>query len=297
MHADGPGSSAYLSISMTNPVPQDRGRRYIEGGSIYAKPGEYGTYLAVNLPTTRFDIAHDRPVVHVVGRRPTPVRHDVHDPRAGRGRPNRAPVVLCCQAGHDHHRHCPRPASLRRNGRGGGTRPSATPTRLRARLRGRAGGGRAPPRPGWLLERGSCCCARSGLGEGDKPGAERPPALTGEGRRRPRLVAARVRHRDGRRSGRHLRHGSVIAPRSAPCARRAYLASTPGRVAGLGQLPLGLAALELVGGDVEVDRVPDGVDHDAVAVAHERDRSTVDGFRARRGRRRSRGCRRRTARR
>jgi hypothetical protein len=49
-----------LSISLTNP-PRQTTSQYVEGGSIYAEPGEYGTYLVVNLPRDSFDIVHDDP--------------------------------------------------------------------------------------------------------------------------------------------------------------------------------------------------------------------------------------------
>src|SRR5436305_7519096 len=50
------------------------------------------------------------------------------------------------------------------------------------------------------------------------------------------------------------------------------------RVARVGQLPVRLASSELAGVDQEIERVGGGVDHDAVAVLDERDRSPVDGL-------------------
>src|SRR5437764_14478269 len=50
------------------------------------------------------------------------------------------------------------------------------------------------------------------------------------------------------------------------------------RVARVGQLPVRLASSELAGVDQEIERVAGGVDHDAVAVLDERDRSPVDGL-------------------
>ena len=49
-----------LSISLTNP-PRDKTSPYIEGGSRYANPGEYGFYLVVYLPRDATDIVHDDP--------------------------------------------------------------------------------------------------------------------------------------------------------------------------------------------------------------------------------------------
>jgi hypothetical protein len=54
------GRRIELSISLTNPR-RDKTSAYIDGGSIYADPGEYGTYLVVNLPRDSFDIVHDDP--------------------------------------------------------------------------------------------------------------------------------------------------------------------------------------------------------------------------------------------
>ena len=49
-----------LSISLTNP-PRDRTSPYIEGGSRYANPGEYGFYLVVFMPKDAVDVVHDDP--------------------------------------------------------------------------------------------------------------------------------------------------------------------------------------------------------------------------------------------
>ena len=51
-----------------------------------------------------------------------------------------------------------------------------------------------------------------------------------------------------------------------------------GGVARLGQLPLGLAAGQLVSAHVEIDGVGNRVDHDAIAFPDERDRAAVDGL-------------------
>jgi hypothetical protein len=49
-----------LTIELTNPQRQPTSA-YIDGGSIYAKPGEYGTYLVVYMPRAAYDIVHDDP--------------------------------------------------------------------------------------------------------------------------------------------------------------------------------------------------------------------------------------------
>ena len=49
-----------MSISMTNPQ-RDKTSPYIEGGSRYANPGEYGYYLVVNLPHDATDVVHEDP--------------------------------------------------------------------------------------------------------------------------------------------------------------------------------------------------------------------------------------------
>jgi hypothetical protein len=56
----GPDRRIELSISLTNPA-REKTSVYIDGGSIYANPGEYGTYLVVNLPRDALDIVHDDP--------------------------------------------------------------------------------------------------------------------------------------------------------------------------------------------------------------------------------------------
>ena len=68
-----------------------------------------------------------------------------------------------------------------------------------------------------------------------------------------------------------------MAPRSAPWARRAYLASTPRRVAGLGQLPARPGARSSSASSTSRSMVwSTHVDHDAVAVGDEGDRAAVD---------------------
>ena len=49
-----------LSIKVTNPARQGRSA-YIDGGSIYANPGEYGVYLVVFAPGDAFDFTYDDP--------------------------------------------------------------------------------------------------------------------------------------------------------------------------------------------------------------------------------------------
>src|SRR5436309_13096947 len=56
------------------------------------------------------------------------------------------------------------------------------------------------------------------------------------------------------------------------------LGENAARVARVGQLPIRRTPVELGVVDQEVERVAGGVDHDAVAVLDERDRSSVDGL-------------------
>ena len=69
--------------------------------------------------------------------------------------------------------------------------------------------------------------------------------------------------------------GSVTAPRSAPVTRRAYLASTPGGVAGRGMLEPRPPALELGVVHQQVDGAAGHVDADPVAVGDQGDRAAV----------------------
>ena len=127
---------------------------------------------------------------------------------------------------------------------------AASRTRLRYAARAPAAAG-AGPRPAGARRSGSCSSS--------------PPSGVLD-RRRPRSARAELT----------LGQASVMAPRSAPLARRAYLASTPRGVAGLGQLPVGPALGERGLVDEQVDGVLHHVDHDAVALGHERDRAAVD---------------------
>src|SRR6187200_1405289 len=69
-----------------------------------------------------------------------------------------------------------------------------------------------------------------------------------------------------------LGDGSSLGPLGQPGVFGQHAA----RVPGLWNLPLAAPRLELARGDVDVDGAADGVDHDAVAIAQERDRATVD---------------------
>jgi hypothetical protein len=60
VQAVGPDRRVDLSISLTNPVREQRSV-YVDGGSIYADPGEYGVYLVVFSPRSAFDFTHDEP--------------------------------------------------------------------------------------------------------------------------------------------------------------------------------------------------------------------------------------------
>lgn len=89
----------------------------------------------------------------------------------------------------------------------------------------------------------------------------------------PEVVATLRRRRTSDPSG--LGDGTAIGTRGQP----GVLGEHPGGVAGLGELPLRPTLGE--GGlvDEQVDGVLDDVDDDAIALGHERDRSTVHGLR------------------
>ena len=109
--------------------------------------------------------------------------------------------------------------------------PPAEHRWLDVRRPDRGGGARAPAR--W-----SCRCREHVVREST------PEARQASGIAASDAFAGFVRsgpHRHGR-PRRPSPQASVMAPRSAPWARRAYLASTPAGVAGLGQLPVGPAA-------------------------------------------------------
>ena len=169
------------------------------------------------------------------------------DPRrVGRGR-RRRPRRRRARAGGDHARAGGAAGRAHRRPAGGRTGPGTPPEPV-----ARPGARRPESRP-----------ARP---EGP-PGPSAGPVTGGAPERAP----ARRRRPPGRQA-------SVTAPRSAPWARRAYLASTPERVPGGRNLPLRPAALDLGGVDVEVDGPGGHVDHDAVAVPDEGDRTAVDRF-------------------
>ena len=136
-----------LTISLTNPVRQQTSA-YIDGGGLYAKPGEYGFYLVVNLPHDAFDIAHDDPSWTSAAEDGTVLGDDVH----------RAPPVGSAQRCTFRSR-CPlarRPSMSSRPGRilpatwtWGGRRFNDTfPTALNL---GAVAVGPEGPLPGWLL--------------------------------------------------------------------------------------------------------------------------------------------------
>jgi hypothetical protein len=49
-----------LAISVTNPAREQRSK-FVDGGSIYANPGEYGAYLVVFAPQAAFNFTYDFP--------------------------------------------------------------------------------------------------------------------------------------------------------------------------------------------------------------------------------------------